>query len=93
MQPRVGDTCQSRFPADAGHTSPSARHLERAELAATAWCPPSPASCGDEAPRVYVTTDGLTIFTYTAEPGTRSQDALKLLGSWAATVNTAEAVQ
>jgi hypothetical protein len=26
---------------------------------------------------------GLTIFTYTAEPGSRSEDALKLLGSWA----------
>ena len=29
---------------------------------------------------------GLTIFTYTAEPGSRSEEALKLLGSWAATV-------
>lgn len=28
---------------------------------------------------------GLTIFTYTAEPGTRSAEALSLLGSWAAT--------
>ena len=28
---------------------------------------------------------GLTIFTYTAEPGSRSEEALKLLGSWAAT--------
>jgi transcriptional regulator with XRE-family HTH domain len=27
---------------------------------------------------------GLTIFTYTAEPGTPDQDALRLLGSWAA---------
>jgi MmyB-like transcription regulator ligand binding domain len=27
---------------------------------------------------------GLTIFTYTAEPGSRSDEALKLLGSWAA---------
>jgi transcriptional regulator with XRE-family HTH domain len=33
---------------------------------------------------------GLTIFTYTAEPGSRSEDALKLLGSWAATVDPAE---
>jgi transcriptional regulator with XRE-family HTH domain len=32
---------------------------------------------------------GLTIFTYTADPGTRSADALKLLGSLAAT-STAE---
>jgi len=32
---------------------------------------------------------GLTIFTYTAEPGTRSAQALSLLGSWAAT-STAE---
>jgi transcriptional regulator with XRE-family HTH domain len=33
---------------------------------------------------------GLTIFAYTAEPGSRSQEALKLLGSWAATVEPAE---
>src|SRR5437016_12341976 len=33
---------------------------------------------------------GLTIFTYTAEPGSRSEAALKLLGSWAATVDQAE---
>ena len=34
---------------------------------------------------------GLTIFTYAAEPGSRSEEALKLLGSWAATFDTAEA--
>jgi transcriptional regulator with XRE-family HTH domain len=34
--------------------------------------------------------DGLTIFTYVAEPGCRSEDALKLLGSWAATADVAE---
>jgi MmyB-like transcription regulator ligand binding domain len=34
--------------------------------------------------------DGLTLFTYTAEPGSRSEEALKLLGSWAATVDLAE---
>jgi transcriptional regulator with XRE-family HTH domain len=33
---------------------------------------------------------GLTIFTYTAEPGSRSEEALKLLGSWAATIDPAE---
>jgi transcriptional regulator with XRE-family HTH domain len=33
---------------------------------------------------------GLTIFTYAAEPGSRSEEALKLLGSWAATLGTAE---
>ena len=32
---------------------------------------------------------GLTLFTYTAEPGSRSEDALKLLGSLAATVDHA----
>ena len=32
----------------------------------------------------------LTLFTYTAEPGTRSEDALRLLGSWAATIDPAE---
>ncbi|MEA2134782.1 MAG: hypothetical protein QOC68_2691, partial [Solirubrobacteraceae bacterium] len=31
---------------------------------------------------------GLTIFTYTADPGTRSAEALGLLGSWAATATT-----
>jgi hypothetical protein len=33
---------------------------------------------------------GLTLFTYTAEPGSRSEDALKLLGSWAAPIDTTE---
>ena len=33
------------------------------------------------------------IFTYTAEPGSRSEDALKLLGSWAATSDSAEPAQ
>jgi hypothetical protein len=30
---------------------------------------------------------GLTILTYAAEPGSRSEEALKLLGSWAATAD------
>ena len=34
--------------------------------------------------------NGLTIFTYTAEPGSRSEEALKLLGSWAAATDLAE---
>lgn len=34
--------------------------------------------------------NGLTIFTYAAEPGSRSEEALKLLGSWAATADAAE---
>ena len=33
---------------------------------------------------------GLTIVTYTAEPGSRSEEALKILGSWAATVDPSE---
>src|SRR5213079_699951 len=33
---------------------------------------------------------GLTIVTYAAEPGSRSEEALNLLGSWAATVDSAE---
>ena len=33
---------------------------------------------------------GLTIFTYAAEPGSRSEEALRLLGSWAATVDTTD---
>jgi len=35
---------------------------------------------------------GLTLFTYTAEPGSRSEEALGLLGSWAATLDPAELV-
>lgn len=34
---------------------------------------------------------GLTILTYTAEPGSKSAEALTLLGSWAATLEQAEA--
>jgi len=30
---------------------------------------------------------GLTLFTYAAEPGSRSEEALNLLGSWAATTD------
>jgi transcriptional regulator with XRE-family HTH domain len=33
---------------------------------------------------------GLTIFTYTAEPGSRNEETLKLLGSWAATLDHAD---
>lgn len=33
---------------------------------------------------------GLTLFTYAAEPGSRSEEALNLLGSWAATIDAAE---
>jgi hypothetical protein len=33
---------------------------------------------------------GLTLFTYTAEPGSRSEETLTLLGSWAATADPAE---
>jgi transcriptional regulator with XRE-family HTH domain len=36
---------------------------------------------------------GLTIFTYVAEPGSRSDEALKLLGSWAATVERADSAR
>jgi transcriptional regulator with XRE-family HTH domain len=36
---------------------------------------------------------GLTIFTYTAEPGSRSEEALNLLGSWAATIDPAESAR
>jgi hypothetical protein len=36
---------------------------------------------------------GLTIFTYPAEPGSRSEEALNLIGSWTATPGTAEAAQ
>ena len=33
---------------------------------------------------------GLTLFTYAAEPGSGSEEALTLLGSWAATVDRDE---
>jgi transcriptional regulator with XRE-family HTH domain len=33
-----------------------------------------------------VADTGLTIYTYTAEPGSRDEDTLRLLGSWAATL-------
>jgi hypothetical protein len=36
---------------------------------------------------------GLTLFVYAAEPGTRSAEALNLLGSWAATVDLTEPVE
>jgi transcriptional regulator with XRE-family HTH domain len=36
---------------------------------------------------------GLTIFTYAAEPGSRSEEALKLLGSWAATTDPTESAR
>ena len=39
-----------------------------------------------------VTADpGLSIVTYSAEPGTRSEEALRLLGSWAATLEQEQA--
>jgi hypothetical protein len=43
--------------------------------------------------RVEVAADsGLTIVAYTAEPGTRSEEALSLLASWAATEEAYETV-
>jgi hypothetical protein len=36
---------------------------------------------------------GLTILTYAAEPGSRSEEALKLLGSWAATADPPESAR
>jgi hypothetical protein len=36
---------------------------------------------------------GLTIFTYTAEPGSRDEETLNLLGGWAATTDTLPANQ
>jgi transcriptional regulator with XRE-family HTH domain len=36
---------------------------------------------------------GLTIFTYTAEPGSRSEQAFTLLGSWSATADRAESAR
>jgi transcriptional regulator with XRE-family HTH domain len=36
---------------------------------------------------------GLTIFTYTAEPGSRSEEGLQLLGSWSATVDPAKSAR
>ena len=39
-----------------------------------------------------VADPGLTMFVYTAEPGSRSEEALNLLASWAATPDEAESV-
>lgn len=36
---------------------------------------------------------GLTIFTYTAEPGSRDGESLRLLGSWAGTIAETPAPQ
>jgi hypothetical protein len=36
---------------------------------------------------------GLTVFTYTAEPGSRDEETLNLLGSWAATLFRAMAAR
>jgi transcriptional regulator with XRE-family HTH domain len=36
---------------------------------------------------------GLTMFTYTAEPGSRSEEALNLLGSWTGTVDPTESTR
>ena len=37
-----------------------------------------------------VADPGLTIFTYTAEPGSKSEEELNLLASWSATLDEAE---
>jgi transcriptional regulator with XRE-family HTH domain len=37
--------------------------------------------------------NGLTLFAYAAEPGSRSEEALNLLGSWAATINPTESAR
>ena len=37
--------------------------------------------------------DGLTLFTYAVEPGSRSEEALTLHGSWAATVERDESAR
>ena len=34
--------------------------------------------------------DGLVMFAYTAEPGSKSEEAFNLLGSWAATLDRAD---
>jgi transcriptional regulator with XRE-family HTH domain len=36
--------------------------------------------------------DGLVVFAYTAEPGSKSEEALQLLGSWAATLDAEHAM-
>jgi hypothetical protein len=36
---------------------------------------------------------GLAILAYNAEPGSRSEEGLRLLGSWAATLDQAETAQ
>ena len=38
-------------------------------------------------------SSGLAILTYTAEPGSKSNEGLNLLGSWAATIDEADAAE
>ena len=38
-------------------------------------------------------SSGLAILTYTAEPGSKSHEGLNLLGSWAATIDEADAAE
>jgi len=40
-----------------------------------------------------VADPGLTIFTYTAKPGSREEQAFRLLGSWAATPTARDAAE
>jgi hypothetical protein len=36
---------------------------------------------------------GLAVLTYTAEPGSKSAEAIDLLGSWTATIDAADAAK
>jgi hypothetical protein len=54
--------------------------------------------CGDPADDLWVfrrpaSISRLPLFTYAAEPGSGSEEALKLLGSWAATIASPESAR
>ena len=66
------------------------RPLPRHRASSTSTTPSSASSASASTASDIAADHGLTLFTYAAEPGSRSEEALNLLGSWAATVDLAE---
>jgi len=62
----------------------------------TSTTPPSsisttPSSASSRFNRLELAADqGLALFTYAAEPGSRTEEALKLLGGWPATIDSTD---
>ena len=77
-------SCQRR----ASCSAPTGRRTTSASTSAVSSAsttPSSAISASTSSGSSSAPTRGLTIFTYTAEPGSRDEEALQLLGSWAAT--------